>query len=102
MCKDRHHYDESDIFPLRDSYFEGVPAKIPYAYAELLAEEYGASSMTKADFQGYHFSDESSTWEKIHSKMKRFFARAWGGGDSDHYLPKRMPGTEPVVRMDRI
>lgn len=52
MCKDKHHYEESQIFPLRDSYFEDVPVKIPYAYTELLVEEYGSKSLTKTEFQG--------------------------------------------------
>ncbi|KAJ5740499.1 hypothetical protein N7493_000371 [Penicillium malachiteum] len=98
MCKDRHHYEESDIFPLRDSYFEGVAVKIPYAYAELLAEEYGSSSMTKADFQGHHFTESTKTWEKVHAKVKRFLKRVWGGDE----LPKRAPGTEPIVHMDAV
>lgn len=38
MCKDKHRYDESQIFPLRERYFEGVPVKIAYAYTELLEE----------------------------------------------------------------
>lgn len=52
MCKDKHHYDESQIFPLRDSYFEDIPVKIPYAYAELLQEEYGPWSLTRTTFRG--------------------------------------------------
>ncbi|KAJ5934338.1 hypothetical protein N7466_003885 [Penicillium verhagenii] len=97
MCKDRHHYDESDIFPLRVSYYEDVAVKIPYAYAALLAEEYGASSMTKTDFQGHHFSDSSKMWEKYSRKVKRFLRRGWRGDDT----PKRS-GTEPLIRMDAI
>ncbi|KAF2440037.1 hypothetical protein P171DRAFT_320196, partial [Karstenula rhodostoma CBS 690.94] len=46
-CKDRHHYLTRQIFPLRMSVFEGVPAKIPYAYQELLAEEYGDGSLVR-------------------------------------------------------
>lgn len=53
MCKDRHHYLESQIFPLRDSYFEDVPVKIPYSYTWLLEEEYGPRALTNKDFQGY-------------------------------------------------
>jgi hypothetical protein len=52
MCKDRHHYMEDQIFPLRQSYFEGVPVKIPYAYTELLVEEYGSRSLSNKKFQG--------------------------------------------------
>jgi phosphorylcholine metabolism protein LicD len=50
MCKDRHTYEQDQIWPLRESYFEGVPAKIPYAYVELLKEEYGVRSLTNGDF----------------------------------------------------
>ncbi|KAJ6190663.1 hypothetical protein N7519_000684, partial [Penicillium mononematosum] len=50
MCKDKHHYEESDIFPLRDSLFEGVPVKIPYAYTYLLEEEYGPKALTRTSF----------------------------------------------------
>jgi hypothetical protein len=53
MCKDRHHYLESQIFPLRDSYFEDVPVKIPYSYTLLLEEEYGPRALTNKNFQGY-------------------------------------------------
>lgn len=52
-CKDKHEYREDYIFPLRDSFFEGQPVKIPYAYAEVLAAEYGQGSLTNTDFQKY-------------------------------------------------
>lgn len=52
MCKDRHHYEENQIFPLRQSYFEDVPVKVPYAYTELLVEEYGSRSLSNKKFQG--------------------------------------------------
>lgn len=44
---------EKDLFPLRDSLFEGKPVKIPYNYAELLEEEYGKSSLTNIQFEQY-------------------------------------------------
>ncbi|KAL6229910.1 hypothetical protein BDW75DRAFT_234842 [Aspergillus navahoensis] len=55
MCKDRHNFDESEIYPLRNSYFEDVPAKIPYAYTKLLQDEYGAKALTKTTYQGPPF-----------------------------------------------
>lgn len=98
MCKDKHHYDESDIFPLRDTYFEDVPVKIPYAYTKLLAEEYGSSSMTKTTFEDHHFNDKTKVWDRLSSKVKRMLQRGWRGDD----LPKRTPGTEPFIRMDAV
>ncbi|KAL2871069.1 putative C6 transcription factor [Aspergillus lucknowensis] len=52
MCKDRHNFDESEIWPLRNSYFEDVPAKIPYAYTKLLQDEYGSKALSTTTYQG--------------------------------------------------
>lgn len=64
LCKDRHQFDERDIFPLRDSFFEEVPVKIPYAYTTLLAEEYGADSMVRTHYRGYTFNYKTNNWER--------------------------------------
>lgn len=53
ICKDNHTYEESQIFPLRNSNFEGVSVKIPYAYIELLEEEYSPRSLTNTRYHGY-------------------------------------------------
>jgi hypothetical protein len=45
------HIQESYIFPLRDTFFEGQAAKIPYAYSEVLVAEYGKASLTNTHFQ---------------------------------------------------
>ncbi|OQE17492.1 hypothetical protein PENFLA_c024G07483 [Penicillium flavigenum] len=63
MCKDKHHYEESDIFPLRDSLFEGVPVKIPYAYTYLVEEEYGPKALTRTSFYGHIFNEHTKIWE---------------------------------------
>ncbi|KAF2093635.1 hypothetical protein NA57DRAFT_47802 [Rhizodiscina lignyota] len=62
MCKDRHHYLEQDIFPLRTSTFEGAPVKIPFAYSELLQEEYGPTALTQTVFQGHVFEEGRGEW----------------------------------------
>ncbi|KAL3478777.1 LicD family-domain-containing protein [Aspergillus californicus] len=74
MCKDRHNFDESDIFPLRNSYFEDVPAKIPYAYSKLLQDEYGAKALSNTKYQGHQFDEQTSIWQKIQNSklMVRF------------------------------
>lgn len=40
-CEDEHPSMYENIFPLRDTVFEGVAAKVPSAFADLLTEEYG-------------------------------------------------------------
>ncbi|KZF24425.1 hypothetical protein L228DRAFT_96225 [Xylona heveae TC161] len=71
MCKDRHHYQEEDIFPLRDSYFEGMPVKIPYSYAAILEEEYGKKSLIKTVFQGHRFNQEKKEWEPVRQGFRQ-------------------------------
>lgn len=41
------------VFPLLDTTFEGLPAKIPYRYKEILASEYGKASLSKTEFHEY-------------------------------------------------
>ncbi len=44
---------DSYIFPLRDTFFEGTPAKIPFAYKEVLEAEYKKKALTVTDYEGY-------------------------------------------------
>jgi len=61
-CKDGHEYRESYIFPLRDTFFEGQAAKIPYAYSEVLAAEYGKGSLTNTRYQNHRFDEAKLEW----------------------------------------
>ncbi|KAJ6175646.1 hypothetical protein N7485_002560 [Penicillium canescens] len=92
-CKDKHHYEESDIFPLRDSTFEGVAVKIPYAYTWLLEEEYGPKALTQTTFSGHTFNGASKIWESTKRKLKRFLRRGWRGDD----LPVRTSDLNPII-----
>jgi hypothetical protein len=52
-CKDRHDSYAKDIFPLRESTFEGVAVKVPYNYKAVLEEEYTKSSLTRIYYAKY-------------------------------------------------
>lgn len=65
MVKDKHHYMYDDIFPLRASVFEGIPAKIPFAYAELLIEEYGELALSSVFYQNHRFQPEKQEWKPL-------------------------------------
>jgi hypothetical protein len=49
-------FQDTYIFPLRDTFFEGTPAKIPFAYKELLEAEYKEKALTLTDFEGWAIS----------------------------------------------
>lgn len=64
-CKNEHRYNVSDIFPLRDSVFEGVPARVPYAYTQILADEYSSESLFQTQFHNHTFDAQRGHWQKV-------------------------------------
>lgn len=52
-CKNYHNYQLSDIYPLRETIFEGTRAKVPHNYKTILAGEYGDRSLVLATYNGY-------------------------------------------------
>ncbi|TAQ91627.1 hypothetical protein B7494_g30 [Chlorociboria aeruginascens] len=68
-CKDGHEFRDTYIFPLRSTYFEGTPAKIPVAYKELLEAEYGKKALTLTEFEGHKFDDIKLEWIPIPSRI---------------------------------
>ena len=52
-CKNFHRYRTRDLYPLRETVFEGVPALVPYSFDRILTEEYSARALTKTMHEGY-------------------------------------------------
>lgn len=52
QCKNFHKYRLGEIYPLRQTTFEGVDAKIPFQYELLLRKEYSATALTSTWFHG--------------------------------------------------
>ncbi|KAI1918317.1 mannosyltransferase [Ophidiomyces ophidiicola] len=50
-CKNFHKYNISDLFPMRQGTFEGVPANIPFKYNGILTEEYGEKALIEREYQ---------------------------------------------------
>ncbi|KAK4034150.1 LicD family-domain-containing protein, partial [Parachaetomium inaequale] len=61
-CKDGSEIMDTYLFPLRNTTFEGVPAKIPYRYQELLAMEYGAGALTETGQHDHWFDEDKMQW----------------------------------------
>ena len=51
-CKNDHRYKIRDLYPLRQTMFEGVPANVPYAYVQILEEEYGKKALVTTEYEG--------------------------------------------------
>ena len=51
-CKNFHQYNLKDLYPLRETMYEGVAAMVPYSYAEILMDEYRAKALSETEFEG--------------------------------------------------
>jgi hypothetical protein len=52
-CKNDHQYRTTELYPMRETMFEGVLAKVPYAYDKILTDEYHETALVNTDFNGY-------------------------------------------------
>jgi hypothetical protein len=53
VCKNYHRYKTDDLYPMRETVFEGTIAKVPYAYDKILVEEYKEKALVVTEFEGY-------------------------------------------------
>jgi hypothetical protein len=84
MAKDGHSYNYDDIFPLRTTTFEGMPARIPYAYADLLMEEYGEEALSRVEIEDHKYDLTREEWipnvnAKAKERMRQKVLDAQGG-----------------------
>jgi hypothetical protein len=52
-CKNNHRYHTTELFPMRETMFEGVLAKVPYAYDKILTDEYQEKALINMEYNGY-------------------------------------------------
>lgn len=62
MCKDGHWYWRQEVFPLRDTVFEHVAVKVPFAYSQLLQDEYGPAALSAVRYAGHVFDTATKQW----------------------------------------
>jgi phosphorylcholine metabolism protein LicD len=52
MCKNEHEYATGELWPMRETLFEDVPALVPFEYKEILTREYEAKALTLTEYEG--------------------------------------------------
>ncbi|WYZ44146.1 hypothetical protein EsH8_VII_000582 [Colletotrichum jinshuiense] len=60
--KDGHEFRDTYLYPLLDTTFEGVKAKIPHKYKEMLVAEYREKALTNKEFMHHKFVDSKMEW----------------------------------------
>ena len=63
-CKNYHRYKTRDLWPMRESIYEGVVAKVPYAYESILSEEYGEKALVLDEYEGHMWDSVDHVWAK--------------------------------------
>jgi hypothetical protein len=61
-CKNYHRYKVTELYPLRESLFEGARAMVPYNYEASLREEYGGVALVKREFEGHYWDLGGKEW----------------------------------------
>jgi hypothetical protein len=51
-CKNYHMYKTDELYPMRETMFEGVRAKVPYNYDKILVDEYREKALIDTEFNG--------------------------------------------------
>jgi|TARA_R110002003_G_scaffold1048_21_gene22354 phosphorylcholine metabolism protein LicD len=57
-CKNYHDYKIEELYPMRESMFEGVMARVPYAYDKILTDEYHTTALVNTNFNGSVILDQ--------------------------------------------
>ncbi|KAF2003085.1 hypothetical protein P154DRAFT_544102 [Amniculicola lignicola CBS 123094] len=70
-CKNYHRYHTTEIYPMRESMFEGVPAKIPYAYDKILVDEYNQKALVVTEYEGHIWSAPDKEWVKTQATIDK-------------------------------
>ncbi|KAF7161620.1 hypothetical protein CNMCM5623_007155 [Aspergillus felis] len=60
--KNDHKYQIRDIYPLRKTTFEGVPAKIPFDYDSVLIGEYTQEALTMTKYHNHTWYPDMEQW----------------------------------------
>jgi hypothetical protein len=64
-CKNYHRYRTRDLYPMRETEYEGVPALVPYSFEKILVEEYGPKSLVMTEWKDHAWKPELKEWVQI-------------------------------------
>lgn len=70
-CKNYHHYRTDELYPLRETMFEGVVAKVPYNFDKVLVDEYKEKALVNTKFHGHEWNPYARVWEKTQETLKK-------------------------------
>ncbi|KAF1935770.1 hypothetical protein EJ02DRAFT_448442 [Clathrospora elynae] len=68
-CKNYHMYQTGELYPMRETMFEGVVAKVPYNYDKILVDEYKVGALVVTEFNGHMWNTTLKEWVKTQETL---------------------------------
>ncbi|KAF2878379.1 LicD family-domain-containing protein [Massariosphaeria phaeospora] len=69
-CKNNHKYETLELYPMRETVFEGVAAKVPYSYDKILIDEYTEKALILTRWEGHIWDAETKVWIKTQAQIE--------------------------------
>ncbi|ODA79201.1 hypothetical protein RJ55_04793 [Drechmeria coniospora] len=60
--KNNHEFRDTYLYPMRNTEFEGMAAKIPFRYKAMLESEYGKAALEKDTYNEHKFDKGRQQW----------------------------------------
>jgi hypothetical protein len=89
-CKNFHRYRTRDLYPLRETVFEGVQALVPYSFDKILTDEYSKRALTKTLHEGHRWIPELKEWVS----QKKIQSGKQGTGVVKPHVPRSLQADE--------
>ncbi|CAI6333719.1 unnamed protein product [Periconia digitata] len=70
VCKNYHRYQTEELYPMRETTFEGVPARVPYSYDKILIQEYQEKALIVTEFEGHAWNVQDKLWQKTPKRIQ--------------------------------
>ncbi|CAK7222062.1 mannosyltransferase [Sporothrix bragantina] len=96
-CKNFHRYRTRELYPMRETEFEGVPATIPYSFDKILTDEYGTKSLVATQWEGHTWNHEVKEWVK-NAKSNKNDALAMANRIADSNRAKAQGAVEALKK----
>ncbi|KAK1754622.1 mannosylphosphate transferase [Echria macrotheca] len=76
-CKNWHRYHTREIWPLRETVFEGVKARVPWDFERVLAAEYGVKALVGMEWEGHRWDKGMKEWVRIPEPEETQMEKEW-------------------------
>ncbi|ODQ53150.1 hypothetical protein SAICODRAFT_30229 [Saitoella complicata NRRL Y-17804] len=101
-CKNNHRYAKGDIWPLRESEYEGMTAWVPYDYESVLVQEYRRKSVSLSRFHGHTFDYDKMEWIPDAQRSRTGSTLSPGQSQTNREADDKMKKALEMMKQNRL